>query len=106
MFLKNEDAQSDRAVNEYALLSDVYGRYREHPKEPFFLVNAIIGKVTIVDVKQDATSATFTPLLPDQKAGQIRFTKLTSTTPLKKQHLATQTPEPLTSENSSRNLFQ
>lgn len=57
VFLKNEDAQSDRSVNEYGLLTDVYSRYREDPKEPFFLVNAIIGKVTVVDVTQDAKSA-------------------------------------------------
>ena len=56
VILKNEDTQSDRAVNEYALLSDVYRRYRENPREPYFLVNAIIGRVTLVDVKHNAKS--------------------------------------------------
>ena len=54
--LKNEDAQSERAVNEYALLSDVYRHHRENPRAPFFLVNAIIGRVILLDVKRNAKS--------------------------------------------------
>ncbi len=56
VFLRNKDTQADRAVNEYALLSEVYSRYRENPNEPFFRVNAIIGRVNLVDVKHGATS--------------------------------------------------
>jgi len=56
VFLKNEDRQSDRAVNEYALLSDVYRLYHENPRKPYFLVNAIIGRVDVVDVRQDSNS--------------------------------------------------
>lgn len=57
VFLKNENQQSEQAVNEYALLSDVYHRYRVHPGRPFFLVNAIVGRVELVDVVKDSRSA-------------------------------------------------
>lgn len=56
VFLKNEDRQTERTVNEYALLSDVYQRYRDNPGKPYFLVNAIIGTVTVVDVQRTANS--------------------------------------------------
>ncbi len=56
VFLKNEDLQPQRVVNEYALLADVYHQYRENPRKPFFQVNAIIGKVELVDVVKDSRS--------------------------------------------------
>jgi hypothetical protein len=56
VYLKNEDRQTQRAVNEYALLSDVYRQYHENPGKPYFHVNAIIGTVTVVDVQQNAKS--------------------------------------------------
>ena len=54
--LKNEDAQSERAVAEYALLADVYNEYKKDPTAPFFHVKAIIGRVDLVDVVEGATS--------------------------------------------------
>jgi hypothetical protein len=57
VFLKNENRQPASVVNEYALLADVYHQYRKDPDKPFFLVNAIIGRVELVDVVQDSPSA-------------------------------------------------
>jgi len=54
--LKNEDSQSERTVNEYALLCEVYQQYRDNPRKPYFQVNAIVGKVTLLDVKHNAKS--------------------------------------------------
>ncbi|MFW5685406.1 MAG: hypothetical protein ACOC0O_02025 [Spirochaetota bacterium] len=54
--LKNEDAQSDEAVAEYALLADVYRAYKRDPKAPFFHVRAIIGTVDLLDVVEDSKS--------------------------------------------------
>jgi hypothetical protein len=54
--LKDEDSQSEQAVAEYALLSDVYAAYKRDPEAPFFHVKAIIGKVDLVDVVEDAAS--------------------------------------------------
>ena len=56
IFLKNEEKQTQRAVNEYALLSDVYHRYRKDPRTAFFQVNALIGRVELVDVVKDSRS--------------------------------------------------
>jgi hypothetical protein len=54
--LRDEERQSEQAVAEYSLLSDVYRAYREDPKQPFFLVNAIIGTVELVDVVDNSES--------------------------------------------------
>ena len=56
IFLRNEDLQSQRTVNEYALLSDVYHHHRENPRKPFFHVSAIVGRVTVLDVVKNAKS--------------------------------------------------
>lgn len=56
VFLKNEDLQPDSVVNEYALLSEVYRHHRDNPRKPYFLVNAIIGRVTLADVVEDSGS--------------------------------------------------
>jgi hypothetical protein len=54
--LKNEEEQADSVLAEYALLADVYRAYRQNPAEPFFHVKAIIGKVDLLDVVDDADS--------------------------------------------------
>lgn len=54
--LKDEAKQPAWAVNQYALLSDVYHAYRERPNEPYFLVNAIIGTAELVDVVRGSRS--------------------------------------------------
>ena len=54
--LRNEERQSDQVIAEYSLLTDVYQAYREEPHKPFFLVNAIIGRVDLVDVVADSAS--------------------------------------------------
>jgi len=56
IYLKNEDRQSERVVAEYSLLSDVYAAHRDNPRKPFFYVQAIIGKVELVDVVTDSDS--------------------------------------------------
>jgi hypothetical protein len=54
--LKDEDAQSERAVAEYSLLADVYTAYRRNPSQPFFHVKAVVGTVDLVDVVNNANS--------------------------------------------------
>jgi hypothetical protein len=54
--LKDENLHTDRAVAEYTLLSDVYSAYRADPRKPFFHVQAIIGRVDLVDVVNNSTS--------------------------------------------------
>jgi len=54
--LRDEARQPDQVIAEYALLTDVYQAYREDPGKPFFLVNAIIGAVELLDVTTNATS--------------------------------------------------
>jgi hypothetical protein len=56
VFLKNEGTQDDRSINEYNLLSDVYTAYAEDQHKPFFLVDAIIGCVELLDVVREARS--------------------------------------------------
>ncbi|MFP4377460.1 MAG: hypothetical protein ACLFP4_10475 [Spirochaetales bacterium] len=56
IYLKNEDRQPERVVSEYSLLSDVYAAHRANPRKPFFHVQAIIGKVDLVDVVTDSDS--------------------------------------------------
>lgn len=54
--LKDEDRQSNQAVAEYSLLTDVYESHRADPRKPFFHVQAIIGRVELVDVVKDSDS--------------------------------------------------
>jgi hypothetical protein len=54
--LRDEPSQSDQVIAEYALLTDVYRAYRENPHKPFFLVNAIVGTVELLDVSTNANS--------------------------------------------------
>lgn len=54
--LKNESAQSERAIAEYSLLTDVYEAHRADPRKPFFRVQAIIGRVDLVDVVKSSGS--------------------------------------------------
>jgi hypothetical protein len=56
VYLKNERAQTDAAVAEYNLLSDVYNFTFETPDKPFFLTNAIIGHVELIDVVENSRS--------------------------------------------------
>lgn len=56
VYLKDEDAQNQSAVNQYALLSDAYASYRKDPDKPFFHANAIIGTVDLVDVIKSSGS--------------------------------------------------
>ncbi len=50
VYLKNERRQPRCVRREYTLLSDVYHQYHEANHESFFLVDAIIGSVELVDV--------------------------------------------------------
>lgn len=55
--LKDEERRDEQSHSEYCLLSDVYAAYAEDPHRPFFLVNAIVGSVEVVDVVTNSTSA-------------------------------------------------
>jgi hypothetical protein len=54
--LRDEERQSDQVIAEYSLLADVYRAYRADPRQPFFLVSAIVGRVDLVDVVADSGS--------------------------------------------------
>lgn len=54
--LKKEDRQDARVVREYDFLARVYAYYRRYPDEPFFLSNAIIGRVELDDITHHANS--------------------------------------------------
>ncbi len=56
VYLKDEERQSQSALNQYALLSDAYAAYRRDPDTPFFRANAIIGTVELVDVVKSSGS--------------------------------------------------
>lgn len=54
--LKDDKMHSDAVHAEYALLTDVYKMHDKDPKRPFFRVNAIIGKVDLVDIRRESNS--------------------------------------------------
>jgi hypothetical protein len=54
--LRNEARQPASVLAEYELLSEVYRSYRDDPREPFFLVNALVGTVELVDIVDSSTS--------------------------------------------------
>jgi len=56
VYLKNERAHADRTVFEYNLLSDVYNFTIANPEKPYFLTNALIGHVDLVDVVEESHS--------------------------------------------------
>jgi hypothetical protein len=56
VYLKKENRQTDNTVAQYNLLQDVYTHYRSDKQSSFFLANAIIGSVELVDVVADSPS--------------------------------------------------
>ncbi len=56
VMLQNEEKQPLSALNEYALLSDVYHHYRSGDESPFFYAGAIVGSVELSDIVNNSDS--------------------------------------------------
>ena len=54
--LKNEEKQDPRTKREYDFLARVYRFYRQHPDEPFFITDALVGRVDLVGITHHADS--------------------------------------------------
>ncbi len=54
--LKDEPKQDARTKREYNFLARVYQFYRKHPDEPFFITDALIGRVELEGITHHADS--------------------------------------------------